>query len=324
MNKLLVICGPTATGKTSLSVSLAKKFNGELVSADSRQVYIGMDLATGKDIPVNSKYVYPVREIRNPKLGGFYLFDSVPAWMIDAVKPNQEFSVSDYVDLSSKIIEDIESRNKLPIIVGGTGFYIKALIDGVDTLGIPPDWELRKQLETKPVKELFEMLSRLNSEKSASMNSSDKQNPRRLIRAIEVSLNKSNLTHQNPASHFALPTSCLFIGLSADYKFLYNRVDKRIEEQVKLGAEEEIKKLIDSGYTWDLPAMTAMGYGVWKPYFENKETKEQVIEKWKFSEHAYVRRQMTWFKKDVRIKWFDITKQNYQAEIEHTVNEWYN
>lgn len=313
MDKLLIISGPTATGKTSLGVNLAKKFNGELVSADSRQVYVGMDLSTGKDLPQEAK-----------SKEGHYLFDNVPVWMLDVVKPNEEFSVADYVDLASKVIDGISQRNKLPIIVGGTGFYIKALIDGIDTLGIPPDWDLRKQLSLKSIAELFEMLSRINSEKSASMNTSDKQNPRRLIRAIEVSLNKSNITPQNPAFYFSLPTSCLFIGLSADYKFLYDRVDKRIEEQVKLGAEKEINKLIEDGYTWDLPAMSAMGYGVWRPYFENKQTKEQVIEKWKFSEHAYCRRQMTWFKKDTRIKWFDITKQNYQDEIEHLVEEWYN
>ena len=182
MNKLLVICGPTATGKTSLGILLAKKVDGEIISADSRQVYIGMDLGTGKDLPKNSEF-----KIQNSKIG-YYLFDKIPVWMIDIVKPNQEFSAADFVGLASKVINDINSRNKLSIIVGGTGFYIKALIDGVDTLGIPPDWELRKQLGLKSTAELFEMLSRINSEKSASMNSSDKQNPRRLIRAIEVAL----------------------------------------------------------------------------------------------------------------------------------------
>jgi len=324
MTKLLVICGPTATGKTSLGISLAKKFNGEIISADSRQVYIGMDLGTGKDIPKNSKYVYPVREVQNPKLGGFYLFDKIPVWLLDLVKPNQEFSAADFVELASKVIDDINQRNKLPIILGGTGFYIKALIDGVQTLGVPSDWQLRRDLEKLPREKLFEMLSRLDSAKAASMNSSDKLNPRRLIRAIEVSLNKSNFSHQNPASHFSLPTSVLFVGLSVDYKFLYDRIDKRIDEQVEQGAEQEIRELLKQGYTWDLPAMTAMGYGVWKPYFEKKKPREQVIEEWKYSEHAYVRRQMTWFKKDKRVIWFDVASKDWMDKVVEKVKSWYN
>jgi tRNA dimethylallyltransferase len=326
MNKLLVICGPTATGKTALGISLAKKFNGEIVSADSRQVYIGMDLGTGKDLPVNSKFQVPsTKQIPNFKFQiGYYDFDLIPVWMLDIAKPNQEFSAADFVKLATEIITDITSRNKLPIVLGGTGFYLKALIDGVETLGVPPDWTLRRNLEKNTREKLFEMLSRFDSVKAASMNSSDRQNPRRLIRAIEVALKKSNFKLQNPASHFHLPTSTLFIGLTANYTYLYDRVDKRIDEQVKQGAKQEIRELLKQGYTWDLPAMTAMGYGIWKPYFENKQSKEEIISKWKFSEHAYCRRQMTWFKKDKRINWFDITKQNWSNDLERLVNQWYN
>lgn len=316
MHKLLVICGPTATGKTSLGILLAKKFKGEIVSADSRQVYIGMDLATGKDLPRNSKL-----KIQKFKIG-YYLFNNIPVWLTDIVKPNQEFSAADFVGLASKVIKDIESRNKLPIVLGGTGFYIKALIDGVETLGVPPDWTLRHDLEKNSREKLFEMLSRLDSTKAASMNSSDKQNPRRLIRAIEIALigNSSPNIPKLPNNS----NNILYIGLKTNYDLLYKRVDQRIEEQIKLGAEEEIRELLKRGYTWDLPAMSAMGYGIWKPYFEKKKIREQVIKEWKYSEHDYVRRQMTWFKKDKRITWFDISEQDYFKKVEQLVKNWYN
>ncbi|TSC54145.1 MAG: tRNA isopentenyltransferase MiaA, partial [Microgenomates group bacterium LiPW_16] len=120
-----------------LGIRLAKKLNGEIVSADSRQVYIGMDIGTGKDLPVNSKL-----KTQNSKLG-YYLIDGIPVWMVDVITPAQEFSVAQYVDLARKAIEDIWNRKKLPIMVGGTGFYIKAIVDGIETMGVPPDWELR-------------------------------------------------------------------------------------------------------------------------------------------------------------------------------------
>ena len=146
MNKLLIICGPTATGKTSLGIKLARKFNGEIVSADSRQVYKGMDVATGKDLPVGSKY--QVSSIKYQKIrAGYYLFEGIPVWMLDVVEPNQEFSVAQYIDLGQKVMVDIWRRKKAPIVVGGTGFYIKGLIDGIETLGVEPNWELRNRLE---------------------------------------------------------------------------------------------------------------------------------------------------------------------------------
>jgi tRNA dimethylallyltransferase len=326
--KLLVICGPTATGKTALGISLAKKYNGEIISADSRQVYIGMDIGTGKDLPKNSKLqTLKSKQILNSKFQiGYYSFDDIPIWGLDIVKPNQEFSAADFVEVASRVIDDIQKRNKLPIIVGGTGFYLRALIDGVSTLGIPPDWTLRRDLEKDSREKLFEILLKLDPEKAISLNSSDKLNPRRLIRAIEIALKmqKSPL-HQGFAGQAKINNKdVLFIGLSTEYKFLYERVDKRIDEQIKHGAEKEIRKLLTQGYPWDLPAMSAMGYGIWKPYFEKKESKERMISIWKYSEHAYVRRQMTWFKKEKRVIWFDISKNNYLEKIESVVDRWYN
>jgi tRNA dimethylallyltransferase len=322
-NKLLIICGPTATGKTALGLLLAKKFKGEIISADSRQVYRGMDIATGKDIE-EGKWVRDHWEIQG-----------VPLWLLDVVEPHQEFSVAQYIDLAQKKIRDIWQRRKsrlevedprrrasgLPILVGGTGFYIKGLIDGIGTLGVEADWELRMRLENLSAEKLFDLLSRLNPVKAASLNASDRKNPRRLIRAIEIA------TRQKPETKNLKPKTSvdtLFIGLKAELKKLYKRIDKRVEERVKGGVEKEIKGLIRKGYSWDMPAMSALGYREWQDFFEGRLGKEEVIQKWKFDEHGYARRQMTWFRKDPRIHWFDITEDDWTERVEGLVKSWYN
>ncbi|MCJ7793250.1 MAG: tRNA (adenosine(37)-N6)-dimethylallyltransferase MiaA, partial [Candidatus Marinimicrobia bacterium] len=233
MGRLLIICGPTATGKTSLGIHLAKKFNGEIISADSRQVYKGMDIGTGKDIE-NGKWI-----MDNGK-SGHWEVEEIPVWMLDVVEPNQEFSVAQYVELAQKIIEDLWQRKKTPIIVGGTGFYIKGLIDGIETLGVEPNWELRKRLEKLSVRKLFDILARLDSSKAASMNASDRKNPRRLIRAIEIASKSRRLKTEDRKQK--MTAEILWIGLKGEFKELYQRIDERVDKQVKIGAEEEVKK----------------------------------------------------------------------------------
>ena len=333
MNKILVICGPTATGKTGLGIRLAKKFDGEIVSADSRQVYRYMNIGTGKDVE-DGKWreseiewgmgITEGTEIKQrAQRLGYWKVKGIPVWMLDVVRPNQEFSVAQYINLAWKVISDIWKRKKLPIIVGGTGFYIKGIIDGIETLGVPPDWELRQRLGDLPAQKLFEMLAQLDPGRAASMNVSDRKNPRRLIRAIEVASEQQTVSSKKLDTEYC-KLDTLFIGLTALYKILYQRIDKRIDDQIKMGAEKEVRKLLKQGYTWDLPALSAMGYGVWKSYFENKKSLAEVVQKWKFDEHAYARRQMTWFRKDKRICWFDITKHDWVKEMEKLVKKWYN
>ena len=321
MNKLLAVCGPTASGKTALGIKLAKKFSsrgrpasgwkGEIISADSRQVYKGMDIATGKDIS-NGKWI-----IDNGK-NGYWEIEGIPVWLLDVVKPNQAFSVAQYVDLAEKVIENIWQRNKLPIIVGGTGFYIKGLIDGIETLGVPPDWKLRRRLEKLSVQKLFEMLARLDPGKTALMNASDRKNPRRLVRAIEIA---NAETQKSAKTQKKIDT--LFIGLKALYKELYQRIDKRVNKQVEMGAEQEVKNLLTQGYSWNLPALSGIGYRQWRPYFEKRASLEEVVQRWKYDEHAYARRQMSWFRRDKRIRWFDIAKPGFEKKVEKLVNDWY-
>jgi tRNA dimethylallyltransferase len=305
-NKLLIICGPTATGKTGLGINLARKFGGEIISADSRQVYRGMDIATGKDIE-EGRWVKDHWEIQG-----------IPLWLLDVVEPHQEFSVAQYIDLAQQKVKALWQKKKLPLLVGGTGFYLKGLIDGIETLGVKADWELRMRLEKLSVEKLFELLSRVNPVRAASLNISDRKNPRRLVRAIEI----ANTRTQKPLRKLG-KTDSLWLGLRTSLEKLYERIDKRVEERIEKGVEKEIKRLIKKGYSWDLPAMSALGYQEWREYFEGQATKKEVIQKWKFDEHGYARRQMTWFKKEKGIRWFDASKLNYQKAVAKLVKSWY-
>jgi len=305
MDRLLVICGPTATGKTSLAVKLAKEFNGELISADSRQVYQGMDIGTGKDHPKGMKI-----------------------HLIDVVKPDEEFSVSQYYRLAWQAIRKIWKKGKLPILVGGTGFYIKAVVDGIATKDIPPSPKIRQGMKEWTASQLCQYLENLDPIKAASLNKSDRNNPRRLIRAIEIATFGKENPDWQPERHKTPPV--FFIGLKAKYKQLYQRIDERVLQRVKMGAEKEVEDLIKKGYSWELPAMNSMGYIQWKSFFEGKTTREEVIKRWQFAEHAYARRQMVWFKKalrqvqgkDKQIHWFDISQKRWQDRVVRLVREW--
>ena len=270
MNKILIVIGPTASGKTALGLELAKKFNGEILSADSRQVYKYMDIGTGKD------------------LKNFQ-------WGLDLVEPNKQFNVSDFVNYASKILADIWKRGKLPIIVGGTGLYIKELLEPSQTLHIKPDEKLRKKLSKYTLQNLQKELQEKDLKKWERMNESDRKNPRRLIRAIEVAGKK---TADSIASLQNDGYDTLIIGLKAPLEFLYQRIDKRVEERMAMGMAEERKKL--SKYK----LINTIGY--------HNETAQE----WKFAEHAYAKRQSDYMKKFLpKTVWFDITTKNWKNEV---------
>ncbi|MEK7801731.1 MAG: tRNA (adenosine(37)-N6)-dimethylallyltransferase MiaA, partial [Pseudomonadota bacterium] len=275
MNKLLVICGPTASGKTALAVHLAKLFNGEIISADSRQVYIGMDIGTGKD---------------TSELSG------VPIWMIDVVRPDEEFSVSHYTREANAVMADIRKRGKIPLVVGGTGLYIKSLTQGFGTIDIPPNKRLRKKLNTATVSELQGMLTPSVLDQ---MNQSDRNNPRRLIRKIEIAL--SDTTKSGPVVE---EQDLLCIGLMVSMEVLYRKIDERVEKRVAAGVKDEIQTLLQQGYSWNMPSMNTLGYKEWK----HASSDDDAITRWKFDEHAYARRQMTWIRKMHAVFWFDVEK----------------
>lgn len=262
--KLLIICGPTATGKTDLAAKLAKEFSGEIISADSRQVYKGMDIVTGKDKP-----------------------RGVKIWGYDLVKPDEEFSVAHFVKLANEQIKKIAGRGHLPIVVGGTGFWLDALVSPPPTIDVKPNWKLRKRLEKFSAKQLLNQLKKIDLGRAASMNQSDRNNPRRLIRAIEVA--KSGKRGGKAVGYEAI-----WIGLKATLKVLDRRIEERVKKRVKAGAVKEWERL-KSKFNQDLPSMSAIGY---------RELPD--IGKWVRAEKQYARRQLTWFRKNKAIKWYTI------------------
>ncbi len=322
MKRLLIICGPTATGKTGLALKLAKKFNGEIISADSRQVYQGMDIATGKDLPAKARFKVEKLGLKGKDFKiGYYRVNGIRLWLYDIVRPDYLFNVSDWVRCAQWVIKDIYRRSKLPIIVGGTGFYLKAMIEDIPTRDIPPNLSLREKLELNSRKALFEELAELDSSRAGQMNASDRQNKRRLIRAIEIA--RWRVEHRSEKASSLIQFKSLMIGLKAPLKFLYQKIDQRIEKQFKNGAEREIRKLVKQGFSWNLPSMSALGYREWRPRFEGQASLAEVLSRWQFNEHDYARRQMTWFKKNKKIKWFDISRKGWENKVEKQVSVWY-
>lgn len=296
MNKVLSIVGPTATGKTSLAVALGKQYNGELVSADSRQVYRYMDIGTGKD-----------RES----------LQGIPLWMYDVVTPDEPFNVALFFKKARECIEDVLKRKKLPILVGGSGLYISSILHPL-TVTVTPNALLREELSTYTKQELQQKLKHVGKKYWDALNPSDRENPRRLIRKIEIALG----TNSKPSKKKEL-YDVLQIGLTGSMGVLYKHIDDRVDKRVTQGMVEEIRMLLQKGYTWDMPSMSGLGYRQWKPYIDGIKTKEEVIQKWKYDEHAYARRQMTWFRKDKTIHWFDIETEEVLKKIESLVRSWY-
>ena len=288
-SKLVVIGGPTAMGKTGLAALVAKEFDGELISADSRQVYTGMDVGTGKDRPANVKI-----------------------WGYDLVKPDEDFSMADWVNFAWSVIKKLWRENKLPIVVGGTGLYLKSLMQPPESLGIKPNKRLRQKLEAWTIQQLQAELKRVDKSRFRQMNWSDRYNPRRLIRAIEVSLVKAS------AFDFALGKQVMdvvWVGLAAERAVLEKRIRHRVMMRASRGMTEEVKRLIREYADWDLPAFSATGYSQWREYIEGKLSRDEAIEQWQRAEIQYMRRQLTWFKKMRQFTWFDIDQETWQNQV---------
>lgn len=292
--KILVISGPTATGKTKLALQLAHEFNGEIISADSRQIYIGMDIGTGKDVEKG------LWDDQNQA----WVIEDIPIYMLDRIFPDSNYHVAQYISGAGEAIEKIIKQGKLPIIVGGTGFYIRSLINPPETLGIPQNLDLRKNLNDKTREELKQILKDSSPEKYLSMNNSDQNNPRRLIRAIETAnYQGSKEIKENKYS------GVVKISLTAPLPHIYKLADQRIDEMVINGILEEIKSLLKK-YTWGSPGLKTIGYIEFKDYFENTKPLADCIQKLKFNHHSLIRRQVTWFKKEKIDHLIDVTKKD--------------
>jgi len=287
MNRLVAIVGPTATGKSRLALHLAQTFNGEIVSADSRQVYRHMDIGTAKPSPQE--------------------LSLVPHHLVNIVNPDEDFSLAQYQQLAYKAIKDIQQRNKLALLVGGSGLYIWAVLEGWEIPPVPPDLEYRRKFEEKVARagadELYQQLMKVDPVAAARI---DRRNVRRIIRALEV-----YETAETPFSQLqrkqAPPFNTFIVGLTADRAELYRRVDLRVDGMIEQGLVEEVKKLVSMGYNFNLPAMSGIGYKQIGMFLRRELTLASAIEQIKFETHRFVRHQYSWFHlKDDRIQWFDI------------------
>lgn len=284
--KLLVIVGPTAVGKTALSIRLGQALDGEIISADSRQIYRHMDIGTAK----------PTTDERA----------RVPHHLIDVVDPDQVLTLAQYKRLAAEAIQDVSSRGKLPILVGGTGLYVRAVTEGWTVPEVPPDGALRQRLREEAERlghqALHASLARVDP---VAADRIDPRNVRRVIRALEVhhqtGIPISRLQRKRPPGY-----ALLKIGLTMPRPALYRRIDARIDRMIEQGLEAEVRWLLSRGYDYDLPSMSALGYQEIGQYLRGQLSLEEAVALIKRNTRRLVRKQYNWFQlTDKSIRWFD-------------------
>ena len=302
-NKLIIILGPTATGKTKLAIKLAKLFKTEIISADSRQVYQGMDVGTGKDLKEYT--IKKTRKQKNKKAKKQESKKTIPYHLIDVASPKKRFALAQYQKLAYQAIDKILEQNKIPFLVGGTGLYLQAIIDNYQLTDVKPDLKLRKILDKKSLKELQALIKKYN----LVLNQSDFNNKRRLIRRIEIRVAKKQenkkLKKQGNKKIISLPKyESLILGLTLPKKELDKKIDLRLKQRLKKeGLIEEVKKLNKQGLSWKKLEEFGLEYRLVSQYLQNKISYEEMAEKLAIAIHQFAKRQMTWFKRDQRIIW---------------------
>ncbi|MBQ1659519.1 MAG: tRNA (adenosine(37)-N6)-dimethylallyltransferase MiaA [Clostridia bacterium] len=286
--RVLAVVGPTASGKTALAVQLAKKYDGEIVSADSMQIYKGMDIASAK----------PTEEEK----------EGIPHHLMDFLEPTEEFSVSDYVKLASDTIDQIIARGKLPILCGGSGLYIRSLVNNISFSDEEKDDELREELNERYINEggeaLLKELAEFDPESAARLNPS---NGKRIVRAIEIYRTTGvTMTEQIERSRLVpSPYDVIAIGLTfSDRAKLYERINQRVDRMMDNGLLEETEKFYSDKKS--ITASAAIGYKELKPYLEGRMSLEAAIEKLKMETRRYAKRQLTWFRRDEYINWIEV------------------
>lgn len=282
--KIIAILGPTASGKSGLALKLAQKFKGEIISADSRQIYRGFVVGSGL---VNGAFKK-----------GIYYADGIPHYLVQFLNPEKNFSAALYKKLALKKISEIFYRKKIPILCGGTGLYIDAVTKNLLFPKIKPNLALRKKLETKTNKELTKQLQFLDPESAKNI---DKDNKRRLIRAVEVSI-LGQASFSQSKNYGPKLFNVLKIGLNLPRQDLYQKIDQRVDQMIENGLVKETEDLLKL-YPKTAPAFSGIGYKEVIDYLEGQITKEKMVQKIKFHSHAYARRQITWFKRDLEIHW---------------------
>lgn len=284
--KIIVILGPTASGKSDCAVEIARRFNGEIVSADSRQVYRGLDIGSCK--------------ITKKEMRG------IPHHLLGVANPRQRFSVSEYQKLANRVIKDIVRRGKLPIICGGTGYYIQSIVENIVYPVVPPNETLRKKLSSKNTDELFVMLSELDSRRARAI---DAKNKARLIRAIEIATTLGYVPHLETKR----PSwDILQIGITFPLKILEERIKIRLEKRLRKGMIAEAKRLHQQGLSWKRMRALGLDYGALADFLTGIISREKMKSRIVLESVQYAKRQMTWFKRNKKIIWLTPQKQAVQ------------
>lgn len=297
MNRpLIALVGPTATGKTELSLRLAEVVGGEVVNADSRQVYRYMDIGTAKPTPEEQS--------------------RAPHHLFDVVDPDEDFSLALYQEMAARVVSDIRGRERIPLLTGGSGQYIWAVVEGWSIPPVAPDEGLRRELESRAQDEgigvLFEELLSMDP---GAADIVDPRNARRVIRALEVCRVSgrpfSELRRKHPPDF-----EVRMVGLTLERETLYRRIDERVDRMVAGGFVEEVRGLLDRGFSQDLPAMSSLGYREIGSYLAGEQGLEEAIQQIKYNTHRFARRQYSWFRlKDRRIRWLDIGAHSPDAMV---------
>lgn len=285
--KILVIVGPTASGKTRMAVELAQRHNGEVISADSMQIYRTMDIGTAK----------PTQE----EMGG------IPHHMIDVADPEEDFSVARYVEMAARCVDDVLARGKLPIVAGGTGLYIDSLLSGRTFAPFSPDsalrGELERELEEKGGQAMLEALAQVDPEAAQRLHPNDHK---RIIRALEVYRSTGKTITQHNRETQAVPPryDALTIGLAfQDRQAMWRRIDQRVDEMVAAGLEDEVRRLLTSGISPKCTAMQAIGYKEFTQALSGEMTWQEAADVVKLRSRQYAKRQLTWFGRNPNTRW---------------------
>jgi tRNA dimethylallyltransferase len=293
---LIAIVGPTAVGKTALALRLADELSVEVVSADSRQVYRYMDIGTAK----------PTAQERQ----------RVKHHLLDIVDPDESFTLVQYQQLAYAAIDDVQHRGRIPLLVGGTGLYVKAVLEGLNIPRVEPDQELREQLHAEAEAEGYEVLhNRLRELDPVAAERIDARNVRRVVRALEVCYRVgkpvSSLQNVSPP-----PYHILRIGLTMPRDQLYQRIDERVDRMLAAGLVEEVCSLVQRGYGYDVPAMSGLGYRQIGMYLRGEVSLEEAVALIKRHTRRFVRQQANWFRADdPQIEWFDVSKAAFEAVL---------
>ena len=300
MKNLICIAGPTASGKTALSIALAKELHAEIVSCDSMQVYKRMDIGTAK----------PTLEER----------EGILHHMLDVAEPDEDFSVSRYCHMASPIVDEILSRGKTAIVVGGTGLYMDSLIKGNDFAPFPSTG-MREKLEAQPIEEVYAQLQSVDPEAAARLHLSDKK---RIIRAMEVYLETGETITEHNRRTQAIPPKyrpVWFALEDEDRQDLYNRIDRRVNIMLEQGLIDEIQSLLDSGISAKCTAMQAIGYKEFVAALEGRISIAEAAAQVQQASRHYAKRQLTWFRRNLKIHWLRRSKTAGTEEILHLARQ---